>query len=106
MNKTEAISFVYGLLIGFVVLLVYIIGEKYKKYENVEVEKKKVKALVFVEHIEREIENLTKEGDIDIGSLPKNSLKVMCKICGKTIDEIYAGEKWYKRSKVEKDMEG
>jgi len=45
---------------------------------------KQEKALKFVEHIESHI----KKGD---KGLPSNA-KVMCKICGKTIDEILCEE--------------
>ncbi|MBA7474734.1 hypothetical protein ES707_10088 [subsurface metagenome] len=43
-------------------------------------EEKKRKALIFIEHIEAHLEELFK---------PEAKAKVMCKICGKTIDEIF-----------------
>jgi len=43
-------------------------------------EEKKHKALIFVEHIEAHLTEIFK---------PKDNAKVMCKICGKTIDEIF-----------------
>lgn len=42
-------------------------------------EEKIAKALAFVEHIEKHLEYL----------FGKGNAKVMCKICHKTIDEIY-----------------
>lgn len=51
--------------------------ESPSKEQEVEIEltEKKEKALIFVEHIEDHL----KEGDV-----------VLCKICGKSIDEIFA----------------
>jgi len=38
------------------------------------------KALVFIEHVEEHLKSMFK---------PEDNARVMCKICGKTIDEIY-----------------
>jgi len=52
--------------------------------------KMKNKATVFVEHIEKHLREIEKE-DIDKtqGYTLKGKRHVMCKICDKTIDEIY-----------------
>ena len=48
-------------------------------------EEQAAKALVFVEHIEKHLKYMRETPDSPM-------LKVICKICGKTIDEIYAEE--------------
>jgi len=49
----------------------------YNQQDRIDTEK----ALAFVNHIENHLRDLKIEG------------KVICKICGKTIDEIYAEDK-------------
>lgn len=53
---------------------------------NIELEriKKMEKALIFVEHVEEHLKTMFKPEDND---------KVICKICNKTIDEIYKEHK-------------
>jgi len=52
----------------------------------VELADKMIKALVFVEHIEEHLKDLE-------GFEHEPKPKVICKICGKDIDEIYAHER-------------
>jgi len=47
-------------------------------------EEEKDRALVFVAHIEDHLKLIFK---------PEDNAKVICKICGKTIDEIYEEER-------------
>lgn len=50
-------------------------------------------ALKFVQHIERHLREMEqKNEDESRGYTLKGTLKVMCKICNKTIDEIVESE--------------
>lgn len=53
---------------------------KMMRKEEIKQAEKITKALAFVEHIEEHLKNDVQFSKHD---------KVMCKICGKTIDEIY-----------------
>lgn len=61
------------------------VADGYYALVEMEKDKKKVKALIFVEHIEKHLKYIRETPDSPIP-------KVICKICGKTIDEIYAEE--------------
>ena len=54
------------------------LDDRFFEYE--EVKQMDLKAIYFVKHIEKHIEEMTPE--------QKKHGKVMCKVCGKTIDEI------------------
>jgi type I restriction-modification system DNA methylase subunit len=58
-----------------------LIAQKRRRREKAKTMRKREKALLFVEHIERHIKN----GD-DV-RVPRNA-KVLCKFCDKTIDQI------------------
>jgi len=56
----------------------------YKEIIKSDLEQRKLKALRFVEHIEDHI----RKGDKRL----KPNAKIICKICGKSIDEIFEKE--------------
>lgn len=56
--------------------------------------RKREKALIFFKHIEKHLKEMEEEYEIEIrGYSIRKKLKVMCKICSKTIDEIVEEEK-------------
>ena len=69
----------WGLTAVWAAILVYIIVRAIK----LEPIGKRGRALIFVEHIEKHLRQWEKDKNFEEGSL-----KVMCKICDKPIDEI------------------
>ena len=65
---------------NFFELMDIMVEEINKKERRKEKYRKMKKALIFIEHVEKHLDEIFE---------PIDNAKVMCKICNKTIDEIY-----------------